>query len=629
MKKIVFAAAAVILILSSALNCFADTFRPAYVSEDFTVIWSEVEENGQYLLLYSDKRDLCEIRLSEDKEFEISLDICGDGSLKTDSEWASDQYENYMSGKRISAGTVLSVSFCRISETWPAVIEDFNSVGFRMKKTDMTVNKAEEIFEKLNKLNKTDRYGFINGEETAAGMELETLFTALDSDYDEKTGKYGLLISIAGGYYSVQSSEYKLSASTAEVTVTDGIASSDGSETGDMLLELYRQRKDIPAGSVVRLRWSGWVAESYPPSFMGITGIEFTSEKSPYSLEFAAREVENINEFCSGRFDVPGKEDSERFAKTREFTVAAYIPSENDNRSGTLYLADKSGDAIEFLRAETDTESASLLCEDGEAAWERYQKLLNFGSLPVGTVVEAVYGGISDCDCYPPLIDGLSVLTVTGRTSDKFTVKELEDAYEMLGIEKSGIKTAPNETETLCEVTADEEPLTEKPGICVSAPKNDRFFIYLEGLTVESDGSEKSDRLLENYRKTGALPSGTRLRVYSKGYFLRDGEDPKSLAGVRKAVIVSEGERTEIFKVTDSDGYKLSVSDVFGDVSVINTDFRGSKIKLSCTGEELRKTAEKFSKTGELPIGTVIKITYSGLNPSDGKIIKITVTDSK
>lgn len=555
MKRLTALILTFVMLLTLVLPCSA-VMEKAYVWGNFTVLWSEVGDDGLSLLLYGDPFDgdssVCEVFLKSDEEYlvsvdDIELDI-NNSSISFPVAFAEAGFNALMNGERIAAGTEIALRYNYVEESYPMQIEGITEVNFPCRHTDLTVEQVENIFDELNELNGNEKFKFVNYEEY--NFYTETAFTVLASRYDEEKDKYRLLISKSAPSYAVAYKEFRRYTDTSDIVLTDDITASDGSETGDMLLSLYKDKKPIPSGSVVILKWSGSVAESYPPIFEDIVGVTFTDKKTSYSLETAASEVKELNEMYVNGWDIPDEDDAERFLESREYAVVGYVPDPemsvtsygHPTAAGTVYMARKIGGRTEFLQAEIDAEKMAVLCES-DSAHETYLGLLLNGELPMGTVVNAVYYGISDCDCYPPLIDGLSELTVTDRKSTDFSEAELKEL-------KMYVLGEP-----------EDEPVTE---------------IYT---VVKSEGHE----------------------MYAA----------KSIAGGVKVVR-------------------------------LDTDFHGSDIKIACTDENLRDMAEKFSKEGVLPVGTVIKITHTGiigtpylltsacinysLGDDDVKIVKITVT---
>lgn len=197
---------------------------------------------------------------------------------------------------------------------------------------------------------------------------------------------------------------------------------------------------------------------------------------------------------------------------------------------------------------------------------------------------------------------------------------------------------------------------------------------YRGGVGITDDGSKKGIELKSMLLKREEIPAGTVVEllinptilesyppvmgVYEikftdklTGYTLKEAEseinsinemgyeypaaeDEKAFSKSETTACVREPEDvSENFTVIVSEGYAMYLRGADGEIMYLNTDFRGSKIKLACRGETMLKTAEKFSKDGVLPVGTVINVTHSeiitGSVLNTDLISKITVTSKK
>lgn len=534
--------------LSMALPCFA-LFQPTYINDDFTVLWSETGDDGQTLIMSGKKSGVCKLTIGKDEDFIIGVpDIDAEADPSTYNH-AKEPYEKLLKGERIPAGTVLQIKYSTMDASWPAGLGDVKEVDFAYYGTDMTVDEVQAVFDELNELGNTDKYKFVNSEDV--NFNVRSLFTILSSTYDSENDRYLLMISERSCAYSAYSEQYMWYYYTGDITLNDKLAASDGSKEGDRLLELYKDKKHIPSGTVVEVLWSGFVSEIYPPVFEGITKVTFTDKKTEYSLNDAVSQVEEIKEFFSLPWDVPDEDDAPRFREPKEFTVIKYEPNsenpvsskEHPSPCGTLYIAAKSGENgenLEYYQCDVDASEVAIICDTGDDEYADkartvYNDFLIEDLLPAGTVVKVSYSGLSVCDSDPALLDGLTEIKITGRINEDFSKNELNT--------------------------------------------------FEDGKINAEEPSESSD-------------------IFT--------------------VILSDPHSMYLARKTDSGT----------DVVYLYTDFHGSKIKLACTSADIKPVAERFAETGELPVGTVLKISHSGefleSRPAEfSKVYKITVTQRK
>ena len=311
-KRIFKAATAVVLsaaiALSLAVSCFAIN-RPVDFTERFTVVWSELRDDGQVLLLSGESLGLCELILSNGEDYEVGVDTVDLPPEASYNPLPYESYDSFLKGGEIPEGTVLYVTFSELLETWPERIEGLKSIDFVYHKTSLSIGEVEEIFNELNEFNETDKFSIykISSENFPAKGE----YTVLSTDFDEKTGEYRFLFSTYTTAYSESEQRENKYFTTFATSASDKIEfSDDGTDRGKELSELYKNKKPIPAGTVCELTTANEILETYPPQ-IEVYAVKFTDKPTDYTAEEAISETEGINEMGYG-FEVP--EDTGLFA---------------------------------------------------------------------------------------------------------------------------------------------------------------------------------------------------------------------------------------------------------------------------------------------------------------------------
>ena len=258
--------------------------------------------------------------------------------------------------------------------------------------------------------------------ELTAGVTAE--FTVLESSYSEDYDSYGMIVSYRkfayqtygesyAWYYTTMGANYKIG--DEEVTV-----GSDGSEIGNAALESFKNKRPVPAGTVVRLSWNGEIMESYPPQFGGkIYGIEFTGETTEYTLDEMEQALGGYYGY-DGPAEIPP--EGVRCAYKADFTVAGcdtstLVDGRSTKSGSTLYLL-QNGAYQNFVRLRVDVDKFAVLCGEGDDnLTETYKSFLKTGELPVGTVVSISWSGLI-AESYPEQFEGVFGLTVTSKKTD-------------------------------------------------------------------------------------------------------------------------------------------------------------------------------------------------------------------
>ena len=270
-------------------------------------------------------------------------------------------------------------------------------------------------------------------------------FTVLDSNFDAENNRHEMIVSnrmyacskadrVCNWYYTTCETGFNLD--DPEVTL-----SSDGSETGDAILEAVKRGEPVPAGTVVKLTWNGLVAESYPPMLGKIFGFEFTGDTTEYTLDDMNAELANLRSMGWGWHDEVSSETN--CAVKADFTVA-YCDSSTVKdgkylRSGaTLYLV-KNDDPQTFVRLVADADKFPLRGIYNEAEDRNpCADFIDTGLLPIGTVVSISWPGMI-LDTYPSELEGVFDFVITNdktNLSNATLTEKMNNYFDEFGIDK-------------------------------------------------------------------------------------------------------------------------------------------------------------------------------------------------
>ncbi len=149
MKKLTALILTFVMLLTLVLPCSA-VMEEAYVWGNFTVLWSEVRDDGLSLLLYGNPFDgdsgVCEVFLKSDEEYLVSVDEIepdiDNSSIAFSMALAEAGYNALMNGERIAAGTEIALRYNYVEESYPMQIEGITEINFPCRHTDLTVEQA-------------------------------------------------------------------------------------------------------------------------------------------------------------------------------------------------------------------------------------------------------------------------------------------------------------------------------------------------------------------------------------------------------------------------------------------------------------------------------------------------------
>lgn len=328
MKKLTALILALALALSLCAPCFAINI-PAYVWHDFTVLRSDVQENGLSLTLYSKDLGVCTAFLDYDVNYEVSVDELDADSTFYATPLAQKGFNAILNHERIAAGTVISLYHSGVAESYPAQIEDITEVYFPCRETDITVDEAEELLDELNEL--SDGKFSIDDSERQ-NFPIRTNYTVLSSKNVD--GNYSFLFS----NYTVNFSEAENKDQKYFTTFITNAKyldiSDDGSERGKAAHEAFNNGEPVPAGTVCELTMSPMIADSYPPQAT-VYSVRFTGLDTDLTLDEALSEMSGINEM-GWDFPVPETFGSSDSTQPDEPAASDELPDVNP-KTGVVF----------------------------------------------------------------------------------------------------------------------------------------------------------------------------------------------------------------------------------------------------------------------------------------------------
>lgn len=269
--------------------------------EEQTVIWSEAKDGEITLITAPEYDELPQSGVAAAVRIVLKTDSLPE--LRSDGSSQSNRaMEDVKNGKRIAAGTVIRVEFNgAVDDSWPAGYGTIYSITFTKNRTPMTVYAAKAILDELNDISDIDKY-YLPDEEVT-NFDVVSNFVVVGAVKNDKTGRIDLAISSRQKHFSVAENQERWYYTTSNISVGgDSVISlsSDGTEVGHKQYTNCTSGMPVALGTVVSVRWSGLIAEVYPPDLCGIKEICFTGKTTDYTAEDIEQERKAMNEVFEG-----------------------------------------------------------------------------------------------------------------------------------------------------------------------------------------------------------------------------------------------------------------------------------------------------------------------------------------